>query len=380
MKKLLFISEHLPFGFSGFRRIYHELKLFSKDFEVHFIRLKINDKQDRLALDIPTDVEFTQINCAGMRFDALFLLYPVYMPQMQKMAWAKPQMQKYVDENNIDVIIFNTPSVALALRDIKAPTKVVEMIDSPQLYYRTKMEHLPSLNNKLIYMINRLFCKEILAEFDMKFDLFVYLTEQDKNEDGMSEEKTFVSMEGRDEPFRQFSGKERSIDVLMLGNWKHPPNRDGLKEVLPKLEDINGGVIIIGDGIDWETKYPFNVSPVGFMDDLDDYMFRSKIVLIPVFYGSGLQNKVFDALRHGCKVITTPFTKKKLEDSGFVSNSVVASNDIVKETNVALQYWWNEDAIEAYRSYWKWQKIDAEKQAQYADAIKRAMKKKEAKI
>jgi hypothetical protein len=161
----------------------------------------------------------------------------------------------------------------------------------------------------------------------------------------------------------------------MFGRWHHPPNRDGLKELLPSLGQLEGKVVLIGSHLDKRLVFPPNVEVKGFVDDLDDYLFRSKAVLIPVFYGSGLQNKVFDALRHGCKVITTPFTKGKLEASGFHSNSVVAGTDIAGATNKALREYWDEDAVEAYRSYWKWHRIDAERQAQYLDAVKRIEKR-----
>jgi hypothetical protein len=375
MKKLLFISEHLPFSYGGFRRILHELQLFATEFQVHFIRLKLDGGHDEHVLELPRGVRFTQINCTRMRFDALFLFYPIYMPQMQKMAWIKPQVQKYVDEHGIDVVVFNTPSVALALRDIVAPTKVVEMIDSPQLYYRTKMEHSPSLKNRVIHTINRLNMGNVLNEFEKKFDLFAYISEGDRNEDGLPAGKTVVSMEGRDAPFKSFSTAKRDVDVLLLGRWQHPPNRDGLNEVLPVLGEINGKVALIGQNINESIMFPSNVVPMGFVDDLSELLFRTKIVLVPVFYGSGLQNKVFDALRHGCKVITTPFTKGKLEASGFHSNSVVAGTDIAGATNKALREYWDEDAVEAYRSYWKWHRIDAERQAQYLDAVKRIEKR-----
>jgi hypothetical protein len=376
MKKALFVSIHLPSNFSGFRRLYHEIRMFSKDFEVHFIRLNLNESEDRILMKLPDGVKFTEIRCEGRRFDPMFLLYPVFRKQMEKMAWASGQVQDYINREKIDCVILHTRSCSVALRNLDAPAKVAELIDSTDLYYRTKAEHPPSAGNVVIKHINRLFSRVIFSDLVRKFGLFVYITEGDRKEDRFPERQTFVSLEARDPPLEDAGAGKRDIDVLLFGLWRHPPNRDGLREILPRLGGIKGKVAIIGLDLDKSLAFPPNVEAIGFVENLSEYLLRSKIALVPVFYGAGLQNKVFDALRHGCKVVSTSFTKEKFESSGFVSESVIYSEDLVKAVNDALERYSIKDVAAAYEAYKGWYGISTEKETQYVDAIKRMLREK----
>jgi len=378
MKKLLFVSIHLPSKISGFRRPFHVLRIFSREFEVHFIRLNLNEGKDRALLELPAGVRFKEIKCTGERFDPMFLAYPVFIKQMSKMAWAMPQVQDYVNREKIDCVVLYTPSCAIALRNLSAPVKVAELIDSTDLYYRTKTEHSPSARNMAIRHANRLLSRMVFSSLVHKFDLFVYITENDRKEDGLPEQKTFASLEARDPPLEDAGAGKRDIDAILFGLWRHPPNRDGLREILPRLGEINGNVAIIGMDLDKSLAFPPNVKPIGFVDDVSAYLLRSKLALIPVWYGAGLQNKVFDALRHGCKVITTSFTKEKLEASGFASKSVLYSEDLIKAANDALARYSGKDAAAAFETYRGWYAIstNTEKETQYLDAVKRIFREK----
>jgi hypothetical protein len=376
MKKILFVSIHLPSKISGFRRLYHNLRMFSKDFEVHFIRLNLNEAKGKALLELPGGVKFKEIRCDGERFDPAFLAYPVFIKQMSKMAWALPQVQDYINREGIGCVMLHTTSCSVALRNLAAPLKVAEFIDSTELYYRTKAEHYPSARNAIIERINGLFFRMLLSNLAPKFDLFIYITDDDRREDGLPEGKTFVSLEARDPPLKDAGAAKRDIDVLLFGLWRHPPNRDGLREILPRLGGIKGRVAVIGLDLDKSLAFPPNVEAIGFVDNASEYFLRSKVALIPVFYGAGLQNKVFDALRHGCKVISTPFTKGKFESSGFVSESVVYSEDLVKAANDAIERYSGKDAAAALETYKKWYGASVEKDMQYVDAIKRIFTEK----
>jgi glycosyltransferase involved in cell wall biosynthesis len=385
MKKVLFVSVHLPSKLSGFRILYYDVLRFSEAFDVHFIRLNLNEGNRRLQtgtvvdkdlLELPKNVKFTEIRCDGERFDPLFLAYPIFMKQMSRMAWAMPQVQKYINENKIDCVVLFTGSCCVALRNLVAPVKIAEPLDSTELYYIAKAEHMPSMKNKIIRQLSRVFSGMVLPDLAKKFDLFVYVTDEDRRQDGIPEKKAFIFPHARDQPFKETGTGKRDIDVILSGFWTHPPNRDGLREIAPRLGEIKGKVAIIGINIDKSLEFPPNVKSLGFVENASEYYLRSKIALIPVFYGAGLQSKVFDALRHGCKVVSTSFTKRKFEACGFFSKSAIYSDDLIKATNDALEKYGKKDADAAFQSYREWYDRNSKKEAQFLDAVNRIFMEK----
>ncbi|MDE5658802.1 MAG: glycosyltransferase family 4 protein [Muribaculaceae bacterium] len=68
-----------------------------------------------------------------------------------------------------------------------------------------------------------------------------------------------------------------------------------------------------------------NISVEGFVDDLSACYRSASIVVAPMFSGSGIQNKVLQAMASGCCVVTTPIGAEGLDgDSGAF---VIAQND-----------------------------------------------------
>jgi hypothetical protein len=385
MKKVLFVSVHLPSKLSGFRILYYDVLRFSTEFDVHFIRLNLNEGGrglqtgtvvDKDLLELPKKVKFSEIRCDGERFDPLFLAYPIFMKQMSRMAWAMPQVQEYINREKIDCVVLFTGSCCVALRNLVAPVKIAEPLDSTELYYIAKAEHMPSPKNKAIRRLSRLFSKAVLPDLAKKFDLFVYVTDEDRKQDGIPENKAFVFPHARDQPFKGIGARKRDIDVILSGFWTHPPNRDGLREIAPKLGRIRGNVKIIGINMDKSLKFPPNVEPLGFVDNASEYYLRSKIALIPVFYGAGLQSKVFDALRHGCKVVSTMFTKRKFEACGFFSKSAIYSENLIKATNDALEKYSKKDADAAFQSYREWYIRNSKKETQFLDTVNHIFEEK----
>jgi len=181
------------------------------------------------------------------------------------------------------------------------------------------------------------------------FDIFAFVSEADKLASQIDQEKS-LSGESRDHPILP-SSKTRSADVVIFGRWSHPPNRDGLARILFNLKDINGKVLLLGPDLPKDIHVPDNVYIQGFTEDISTVMSDAKLCLIPVWYGAGLQNKVFDALKYGCKVITTEFTVHNMAMNNFHSKSMVPALDIIKEINTSLFNYSEKDAVDAYDTY-----------------------------
>jgi glycosyltransferase involved in cell wall biosynthesis len=102
--------------------------------------------------------------------------------------------------------------------------------------------------------------------------------------------------------------KEKEYSVAMLGTWSWDANRKGLEwfvdSVLPSLNN-NIDVHVGGVGAEWVKDQYENVIYHGFVDDAQEFLSKSKCIIVPSTSGSGIQIKTLDAISTGVPVVTT---------------------------------------------------------------------------
>ncbi len=375
--KILFVSAHFPSKLGGVRRLWHNLAAFSQKFEVHFIQLKLSqDGEEALAeLSLPKNVRYSKLTPSGGGFDPFFFLLP---PSAWKgaaaMGGAAKELQEYVDNEKIDVVVTHALDCAFALRNVRAEVKVSEVLDSVENYYKSKNASSHSLSSLLMGAFSG-FCTPALNSLvGNRSDLLVFVSKLDLP--GGKLRSKSIAVEGRDAPPEKQNLGKRGIEAALVGRWEHPPNRDGIRKILPHLGKINGNVVVVGPGLQ-ESGLPENVSYAGLVKDVEGVLSDSKICLVPVWYGAGMQNKVFDALRFGCVVICTPFTRSSLEANGFWCQSCVSSEDLVGEANRQLGKWKPSDAKAAYECYGKLSAKANAEQLQYVRRVEKLLEKKQ---
>ncbi len=105
-------------------------------------------------------------------------------------------------------------------------------------------------------------------------------------------------------------------DFLFLGRLNVPHNDDAicafLTDVLPALVALrpDARITIVGGGVgtnlqDLASRFRDNVYIEGFVEDLDPYFVRATAVIAPLRFGSGVKQKVLDALIRGVPVVGT---------------------------------------------------------------------------
>ncbi|VVB58858.1 Glycosyl transferases group 1 [Candidatus Anstonella stagnisolia] len=367
MRKILFVSTHFPSSLGGMRRLYHNMLDFSPYFEVHFMHIRL-PKEPRMAeISLPKSVKFCETTASGMSFDPLALTLPICLSRIMRIRSAQGEVSRYVQENNISALVVHPIDACIALRDVRAPAKVAELLDSVENYYSSKHIASRSLSTLLLSKAARPLFFAMQKALMPHYDLFTFVSEPDRLSCIFPRERT-IACEGRDAP-QKSQNFSRPNDIVLFGRWEHPPNRDGLKKILPLLSSTGASVLIIGPNFPKNLPLPKNVRVQGFVENVEDALSHSKICLIPVWYGAGLQNKVFDALKNGCKVVSTPFTQKTFEANGFSSNAIAYSENPVAAATGALSNYSKKDASDAYSAYEKFFALSHSKQQEYAKKV-----------
>jgi glycosyltransferase involved in cell wall biosynthesis len=104
--------------------------------------------------------------------------------------------------------------------------------------------------------------------------------------------------------------------IVFVGNYNFRPNRLALNKILEIAPKIHSKIKIFGPNVPPNNKIPKNVEIAGFSESLDDVFSGAKALIYPVPYGTGIKNKVIEAMSYGIPVIgfRNAFTNLNLED------------------------------------------------------------------
>jgi glycosyltransferase involved in cell wall biosynthesis len=117
-----------------------------------------------------------------------------------------------------------------------------------------------------------------------------------------------------------YLNRHQSVDcvrgrIVFLGRMDYYPNVDAVRyfadEVFPQIRDNMGAAsfMIVGSNPSEEVltlgaRDGINVT--GFVDEPAEYLESATVVVAPMRYGTGIQNKVLEAMALGKPVVTTP--------------------------------------------------------------------------
>ncbi len=126
---------------------------------------------------------------------------------------------------------------------------------------------------------------------------------------------------GVDTSYYQPVNKEKEYDIIFTGNMAYPPNIDAcqylVKEILPLLMKKNPNIKVLLAGasphILVKRLQSSNVAVTGWVDDIRYCYASSKVFIAPMRIGTGLQNKLLEAMAMQIPCITTPLANDALK-------------------------------------------------------------------
>lgn len=164
---------------------------------------------------------------------------------------------------------------------------------------------------------------------------------------------------------------EPGIDYLFLGSC-FSANTEGVQWFIDHvMPHVTGTLYIIGNNMD---TYPFEhlndrIHVKGFVEDVADYYHRAKVVISPIFSGSGMKTKTAEALMYGKTIVGT---QEAFE--GYIINAdcmklcntaeefiqvlqETANDDIAEKNTVArdhfLKYYSDESVYQSFADFLK---------------------------
>lgn len=319
-KKLVFITSRFPFPIEkGDKlRAYYQLRDLSKDWEIHLISISdipVSDEHLEAIRPFCAKIHVLRINkwMGYLRaFWGLFGRRPIqtyYFTSWKHKTRVKNLLKEIQPDHIFAQLIRSTEYV----KNYHSCSKTLDYMDALS---EGVQKRIPLAPWSVRWVFKSEWRKLMLYE-NVIFEYFenhLIISAQDRAQ--MTHPKRdaiHVLPNGVNENFLNYtSTSEPEFDICFVGNLSYPPNIEAVKfivqEILPtaSAQGVKLKCLISGANAGPQImQFQNQVSITGWVDDIRRSYTNAKIFVAPMFIGTGLQNKLLEAMALGVPCITT---------------------------------------------------------------------------
>ena len=246
---------------------------------------------------------------------ALFTKMPLQMAYFKSSKMHR-MVKLAMDHYDIDVVHTQHLRMSQYTKNIAVP-KILDLPDAFSLYFKRRNETERPFINRLVdkIEIGRLVkAEKVIKEYDKT----LVCSAEDKNylERLHRTDNIDILLNGVDlETFDVGEGHDYSHNstLLFTGNMDYAPNVDGVqyfvKEMWPEISKANPNTKFVIAGqrpVDAVKRLASDrITVTGFVPDLKDMYAEASVVIAPLRFGAGTQNKVLEAMAMGVPTVCT---------------------------------------------------------------------------
>ncbi len=221
-------------------------------------------------------------------------------------------VRKLLRQENHDLVILDHVQMSWLIEAVPLRGKLIGMAHNVEhQMYQSFIGKQKSSGRRWVYQRESRLLREMEIAFANKVDQLWVLTQSDAesfavlNQNGSIKE---IPLPGSAVPAGLIP-VTKEFDIGMVGSWTWKANEEGLRwffeKVYPHLPD-HLAIHVAGSGAKWlEGRYR-NVKYLGFVDDVQQFLQRARVVAIPTLSGGGIQIKTLDAIASGSQIVATP--------------------------------------------------------------------------
>lgn len=319
--KILFAANRLPYPpYRGDKlKIYNLARILQKNHELHLLTFLQDDEDYQYLPELEkifkkvTLVPHYQKDSLLQTFKTIFSKEPLQVGffKSKKM---KKAIDKVLAEDEFDAVHVQHLRLAQYWFDKKNIPRILDLPDAYSLYWKRRIKSSSGLKrwfNSIEF--KRVFdYEDILSEFETSLvcsrEDLVYLKKEKKIENVQ------LLPNGVDCERFSFSGNDYAEDkkILFTGNMDYAPNVDAvvhfaedilpiIRAAIPDVQFVIAGQRPVEKVLN--LKGP-GVEVTGFIQDLSQVYREAAIVVAPLRFGAGTQNKVLEAMATGIPVVS----------------------------------------------------------------------------
>ena len=307
-------------------RAYNQIKQLAKNNEIILCALNDDKKVDKQAAfqamqPYCTSVNFIDLPKIGILFN-VFRSYLLGLPIQCGYYYsskAKKKVHKLIAHHKPDMLFGQLLRVAPYLHKVKLP-KTIDYQDVFSMGMKRRAEIAGIFSKPFFEMEYRrlkAYENKIFDEFDVK----TIISEPDRaNIDHPDRNKILIVPNGVDHEYYKPIEREKKYDIVFTGNMGYAPNVNAVEflayEIMPKVWEKlpNASLYIAGAQPDIRVKMVAcdKIIVSGWIDDMREAYAQSRIFIAPMRIGTGLQNKLLEAMSMKIPCITTSLANSSL--------------------------------------------------------------------
>jgi len=306
-------------------RAYHQLKELSKTNQIHLCCLSDQKIKKEWLDELASFCETVDVyslnkpllywNTAKQLFsDNPFQVGYFYQKRIQR------KINQLIKLYEVDHIYCQLIRTAEYVKNIHSINKTIDYMDALSM----GMNRRASIAKGIMKKVYKSEGKRLAAYENRIFDYFnhhIIISEQDRELiNHPDNQKIHVIENGISENFFNYknSDEAKQYDLVFTGNMNYPPNIECaeyiVNSILPLLPE-NTKLLLSGASphqriLNLSKEDKIIVS--GWVDDIRDSYAAAKIFMAPLFIGTGLQNKLLEAMAMGIPCITTSLANNAL--------------------------------------------------------------------
>lgn len=349
--KLVIITSRLPdiLDKGDKLRIFHQIKHLSKFHEIHLISLS-SSKEHLINKDLERyikKIHLIEISNIDRLLNLFYYTIIKNLPAQVAYFYSK-KAQRNIDDiikkTNPDWIYSQLIRTSEYVKS-KPYKKLIDYMDSFSLGLKRRSAATNIFTKMIINFEYRRVKKYENHIFDY-FDIHTIISEFDRtNIDHKKKKNIFIIKNGVDTDY--FKKKKKNVSkniILFVGNMSYKPNvlaaKFICKKIFPlvKVNNPKCKVLIAGSSPNREvkslSKLDENIIVTGFLPDIRDAYEKADIFVAPMLIGSGLQNKILEAMSMKIPCITTEITNRSInanKDQVIIANTAKSFSDYCLE-------------------------------------------------
>lgn len=218
-------------------------------------------------------------------------------------------------QESFDVVLFQGKHTFPVIAGCKLPL-VIDFCDATSFRMEQSMKYAKALDlpwRLMRYLEIKHFEKQLLAKTPHR----VFISGRDRQAILGEKDASPLVPNGIDLAFWTRKTHDPQPDcIVYTGVMEYPPNADGalylIQEILPRIRKSMPNVELLVVGRDPSptlieaARSCSGVTVTGFVEDMRPYLERACVYVAPLRFGSGMQNKLLEAMAMEIPVVTTP--------------------------------------------------------------------------
>lgn len=305
-------------------RAFHQLRCLSKNHEIILCALSernVHPDAVNILRNYCSEVHIIPIGPFSMVWNvvkALFRGLPLQVGYFYRCR-AKTRIKKIIQDTQPDHIYCQLIRMAEYAKDSKIP-KTLDYQD----VFSMGVHRRAIASNILLRPFFNLEYKRLLAYENKMFELFDHKTIISAPDRDLIPHPKKMDIEiipnGVDQGYFKPIDREKSHDIVFTGNMGYPPNVDAAeflaKQIFPIVRKRlpEASLLIAGANPHPRVQalHSSHIRVTGWVEDIRECYAASKVFIAPMRIGTGLQNKLLEAMSMKLPCVTSPLANKAL--------------------------------------------------------------------